>query len=191
MRDIENALKELLNDDVDAVREEATSALGKYYARRKFPEFMGTLTSGKPEDRLRVVYAAEEMGGDEGLKLLMKAMEDEADDVRGAAIRLLEQYPRGDVLKALVSRLLWERGYILANLITVLGKSRRKEVAPILMKFVNHNDPEISSRAIEALGMVGSAEAVPELLGKVASGTPSIRKSVAFALGSVPLSHGT
>jgi len=189
--EIEKVLKSLLNDEVDAVREEATKALGKFYARKKFPEFMGTLTSGKPEERLRVVYAAEEMGGDEGLKLLMRGLEDDADDVRGTAIRLLERYPRADVLKALVSRIPREKGYILGNLITVLGKSGRKEIAPILMKFVNHEDEEISARAIEAVGNVGFQESLKEILEKSTSQVASIRKAVASSLGSLPLSHGS
>ncbi len=152
---------------------------------------MGVLSSGKPEERLRVVYAAEEMGGEEGLKLLMKAVGDAADDVRGAAIRLLEGYPRGEVLKALVDRLPLEKGYVLGNVISVLGNSGRRELGPVLMNFINHPDTEIQARTIEALGRIGSFDALGEIMSKAESESPSVRKAVAFALGAIPLSHGS
>lgn len=191
LEEIEKVLKELLKDNVPEVRDEATRASGRYFARRKFPEFIGTLTSGKPEDRMRVVYAAEEMGGEEGLKLLMKAVEDDADDVRGAAIRILENYPNAEVLKALVGRLPREKGFVLGNIITVLGKSGRRELSTILMKFINHPEVEIQARTIEALGMIGARDAVGEIAKKADSSNASIRKAVAFALGAVSLSHGS
>lgn len=191
MEEIERILHVLVNDKVAPVKEEASIALGRFAARKNFPEFMGVLSSGKPEERLRVVYAAEEMGGEEGLKLLMKAVGDAADDVRGAAIRLLEGYPRGEVLKALVDRLPLEKGYVLGNVISVLGNSGRKELGPVLMNFINHPDTEIQARTIEALGRIGSSDALGEIMSKAESESPSVRKAVAFALGAIPLSHGS
>lgn len=190
MEEIERILNVLVNDEIDPVKDEASSALGKFAARKNYPEFMGILSSGKPEEKLRVVYAAEEMGGDEGLKLLMKASEDGAEDVRGAAIRILENYPRAEVLKALVDRLPKEKGFVLGNVINVLGRSGRKELAPILMKFINHPDTEIQARTIEALGRIGSSDALSEIINKAVSESPSVRKAVAFALGAISLSHG-
>ncbi len=191
MEEIERILHALVNDKVAPVKEEASIALGRFAARKNFPEFMGVLSSGKPEERLRVVYAAEEMGGEEGLKLLMKAVGDAADDVRGAAIRLLEGYPRGEVLKALVDRLPLEKGYVLGNVISVLGNSGRRELGPVLMNFINHPDTEIQARTIEALGRIGSFDALGEIMSKAESESPSVRKAVAFALGAIPLSHGS
>ncbi|NIO16802.1 MAG: hypothetical protein GTN70_07360 [Deltaproteobacteria bacterium] len=191
MEEIERILHALVNDKVAPVKEEASIALGRLAARKNFPEFMGVLSSGKPEERLRVVYAAEEMGGEEGLKLLMKAVGDAADDVRGAAIRILENYPRGAVLKALVDRLPLEKGYVLGNVISVLGNSGRRELGPVLMNFINHPDTEIQARTIEALGRIGSSDALGEIMSKAESESPSVRKAVAFALGAIPLSHGS
>ncbi len=191
MEEIERILHALVNDKVAPVKEEASIALGRFAARKNVPEFMGVLSSGKPEERLRVVYAAEEMGGEEGLKLLMKAVGDAADDVRGAAIRLLEGYPRGEVLKALVDRLPLEKGYVLGNVISVLGNSGRRELGPVLMNFINHPDTEIQARTIEALGRIGSFDALGEIMSKAESESPSVRKAVAFALGAIPLSHGS
>lgn len=191
MDEIERVLNTLVQDEVTPVKDEALKAINKFNARKKFPDFMGTLTSGKPEERLRVVYAAEEMGGEEGLKLLMKAVEDTAEDVRGAAIRLLENYPRADVLKTLVECLPREKGFVLGNVISVLGKSGRKELAPILVRFVSHPDVEIQARTIEALGQIGASESVREIIAKAESETPSVRKAVAFALGEISLSHGS
>jgi HEAT repeat protein len=191
LEEIERILNILIQDEVAPVKDEAVKSLGKFSARRKFPEFVGVLTSGKPEDRMRVVYAAEEMGGDECLKLLMIAVEDSVDDVRGAAIRILENYPRAEVLKILVDRLPQEKGFVLGNLISVLGRSGRKELAPILTRFISHPDTEIQARTIEALGHIGTAEGLKEIIGKAVSESPSVRKAVAFALGAISLSHGS
>lgn len=191
MEEIEKTLTVLAGDEVGPVKEEASTALGKFMARKKFPEFMGTLTSGKPEEKMRVIYAAEEMGGDEGLKLLMKAVEDNSDDVRGAAIRILEHYPRAEVLQVLVERLPRESGFVLGNLLSVLGRSGRKEITPLLLKYVNYPDNDIQARAIEALGRIGSSEAMKEILSRATSESPSVRKAVAYALGSISLRHGS
>lgn len=191
MDEIEKVLNVLVNDDVAPVKEEASSALGRYIARKKFPDFMGTLTSGKPEERLRVIYAAEEMEGEEGLKLLLKAVGDDSEDVRGAAIRILENYPTAEVLQALVDRLPKEKGFVLGNLISVLGRSGRKELTQILLKFLGHPESEIQARAIEALGRIGSPDALDEIVKKASSESPSVRKAVAFALGAISLSHGS
>jgi HEAT repeat protein len=84
-----------------------------------------------------------------------------------------------------------EKGFVLGNVINVLGRSGRKELAPILMKFINHPDTEIQARTIEALGRIGSSDALSEIISKAVSESPSVRKAVAFALGAISLSHGS
>src|SRR3989304_2979555 len=68
------------------------------------------LTNGTREEKVRVVFAAEEIGGSEGLSLLLAALTDAEEEVRGAAVRALESTLTGAVLKAMAARLPREQG---------------------------------------------------------------------------------
>src|SRR3989304_8563011 len=100
------------------------------------------LTNGTREEKVRVVFAAEEIGGSEGLSLLLAALTDAEEEVRGAAVRALESTLTGAVLKAMAARLPREQGVVLGNLLEALGKSRRRELAPVIERHVRQPDIE-------------------------------------------------
>ncbi|RMG58755.1 MAG: HEAT repeat domain-containing protein [Deltaproteobacteria bacterium] len=190
MSQIETLLNALLKDEVEEVRDEASRALNRYEARKKFSSFLGTLSSGSVEERMRVVYAAEEIGGDEGMKLLLKALDDPSEEVRGAAARILKEYPLPEVLKAIAGRIQREKGIVLANMLAVLGNSKRKEVVPILVRFVDNPDVDVQVNALEALAKTGSPEALPKVAPLASSPNATVRKMVALYLGSISSGDG-
>ena len=107
---------------------------------------------------MRIVFTAEDIGGPEGVSILLAALSDGDTEVRGAAARALAFSPTVQVLKALIERLPREKGVVLGNLLETLGKSRRKELAPIIGKYLAYPDPEVVCKAVIAYALTAGKE---------------------------------
>ena len=151
--------------------------------RRQAGVILEKLKSGTVEERVRIVYAAPEIGGGEGLSVLLAALSDPNEEVRGAAVRTLEAYPAPPVLQAMVAMLPREKGVVLGNLIETLGKSRRKELGPVIERYLEHPDGEIRGRAIVAYARVSGAAGWERILGQAESADQAVRAAVARSLG--------
>jgi len=180
---IEETLRGMLSDSSAAVREAASAALDRLRAKRSAPEFVRKLRAAPLEERVRIVFAAEEIGGPEGLSVLMAALSDPEAEVRGAAARALGAFTAPAVLKALVARLSAEQGVVLGNLIESLGKSRRRELMPIIEKYLEHPDPEVRGKAIVAYARVTEAAGWEKIIGRSGEKSDTVRAAVARALG--------
>lgn len=180
---IEETLRAMLSDRSVAVRVAASEAMDRLRAKRSAPAYLEKLRTGSLEERVRIVFAAEEIGGPEGLSLLLAALSDEEPEVRGAAVRALESSLSPAVLKALVSRLPRENGVVLGNLLEALGKSYRKELSPVLEKYLDHPDYEVRGKAIVAYGRVTGGAGWEKILRQAASGSETVRAAAARALG--------
>ncbi len=180
---IQEVLRGLLQDPSPAVREAASSALDRLRAKRAAPALIRKLQAAPVEERVRLVFAAEEMGGAEGLSILLAALTDAEAQVRGAAARALAAHPSPQVLKAMVGRLAAEQGVVLGNLLEALGKSRRRELMPIVEKFLDHPDAEVRAKAIVAYAQVIDPAGWEKLIGRPAEKNDAVRAAVARALG--------
>ncbi len=180
---IEETLKGMLSDPSVAVRVAASAALDRLRAKRSLPSYLRMLQDGTPEEKIRIVFAAEEIGGAEGRSLLLAALSDKEQEVRGAAVRALESTPTAPVLKAMVAQLPMEKGVVLGNILEALGKSRRKEVAPLIEKYLEHPDPEVRGKAILAYARVMENDAWEKILPHAAEKDETIRVAAARALG--------
>ncbi len=180
---IEEVLRGMVQDPVPAVREAASTALDRLRAKRAAPALIQKLRAAPPEERVRLVFAAEEIGGSEGLSILLAALTDAEAQVRGAAARALAAYPSPAVLKAMVGRLSAEKGVVLGNLLESLGKSRRKELVPIVERFLEHPDAEVQGKAIVAYARVTEAPGWEKIIGRSAEKNDTVRAAVARALG--------
>ncbi len=180
---IQEVLHGLLQDPSPAVREAASSALDRLRAKRAAPALIQKLRAAPVEERVRLVFAAEEMGGAEGLSILLAALVDAEAQVRGAAARALAAYPSPAVLKAMVGRLSAEKGVVLGNLLESLGKSHRRELMPIVEKFLDHPDAEVRAKAIVAYARVVDPPGWEKLIGRPAEKNDAVRAAVARALG--------
>ena len=181
---IEEALRKLLSDPSEAVRQAASVALDRTRAKRSVEEFRGRLRSGTVEERVRAVHAAGEMGGEEGVSLLIAALADENKLVRGAAVRALAPFPQPPVLKALWEMLPREQGVVLGNLLEALGTSGRKELSPHVEKFLGHAEPEVRAKAVSAFARMAGAAGWDKILARAEDPDETVRAAVAEALGS-------
>ncbi len=180
---VEEAAQGLMQDASPAVREAASSALDRLRAKRAAPALVKKLQAAPLEERVRLVFAAEEIGGSEGLSILLAALADSEAEVRGAAARALAAFPSPAVLKAMVGRLGAEKGVVLGNLLETLGKSRRRELMPVVEKYLEHPDAEVRGRAIVAYARVTDPAGWEKIIGRAAEKNDTVRAAVARALG--------
>ncbi len=179
---IEETLRGMLKDPSPSVQEAASAALDRLRAKRSVPSYLQTLRAGTLGERIRVVFSAEDIGGAEGVTLLLAALSDPEAEVRGAAARALAFSPTVPVLKAIVERLPGEQGVVLGNLLETLGKSRRKELGPVIEKYLAHPDPEVACKAVLAYALVAEKEGWEKILLQARAGNESLRASAACAL---------
>jgi HEAT repeat protein len=180
---VEETLRKLLSDPSAAVREAASGALDRTLAKRAVEAFRARIRSGSVEERIRAVHSAGEMGGAEGVSLLVEALADPDAEVRGVAVRSLASFPSPPVLKALWEMLPRERGTVLGNILEALGASGRKELAPHVEKFLDHADPEVRSKAVSAFARMSDAAGWERILEKATDPNESVRAAAAAALG--------
>lgn len=183
---IVGTLQGMLSDPSVAVRVAASAAMDRLRAKQRAPAYLEKLKNGTLEERVRIVFAAEEIGGREGLSILLTALSDSEPEVRGAAVRALESTPTPQVLKALVAQLPKENGVVLGNLLEALGRSHRKELSPILEKYLDHPDHEVCGKAIVAYSRVAEGDRWEQILRRGESESETIRAAVARALGEWP-----
>ena len=88
VRQIEEALVKLLSDPTAAVREAASVAMDRTRAKRSMEEFRTRIRGDTVEEKLRAIYAAGDLGGPEGISLLLLALSDGSAEIRGAAVRV-------------------------------------------------------------------------------------------------------
>lgn len=180
---IVETLQGMLSDPSVAVRVAASAAMDRLRAKQRAPVYLEKLKGGALEERVRIVFAAEEIGGREGLSILLAALSDTEPEVRGAAVRALESTPTPQVLRALITQLPKENGVVLGNLLEALGKSCRKELAPILEKYLAHPDYEVCGKAIVAYARAAEGDRWEQVLRHAKAESETIRAAVARALG--------
>lgn len=180
---IEEALARLLSDTSAAVREAASVAMDRTRSRWSVEEFRAKISGGTVEEKLRAIYVAAELGGPEGVSLLLQAISDRDAEVRGAAVRALSGFPSPGVIKALWEMLPRERGVVLGNLLETLGASGRRELAPHVEKFLDHPEPEVRAKAVVAYSRLCDGPGWEKVLLRAADPNETVRAAAAEALG--------
>ena len=180
---IEEALAKLLSDPSAAVREAASGAMDRTRAKRSVEESRSRIRGGTVEEKLRAIHSAAELGGSEGVSLLLQALSDRDVEIRGAAVRALSPFPSPGVIKSLWEMLPRERGVVLANLLETLGMSGRRELAPHVEKFLDHPDPEVRAKAVTAYARLCDGPGWEKILSRTGDPNETVRAAVAEAMG--------
>ena len=180
---IEEALGKMLSDSSAAVREAASGAMDRTRAKRSVEEFRSRIRGGTAEEKLRAIYTAAELGGSEGVSLLLQALSDRDPVIRGAAVRALSPFPSPGVIKTLWEMLPRERGVVLGNLLETLGASGRRELAPHVEKFLDHPEPEVRAKAVTAYSRLCDGPGWEKILSHSEDPNETVRTAVAGAMG--------
>ncbi len=153
-------------------------------AKRSLETFRERLRKGSQEEKIRTVYAAGEIGGAEGTSLLLDALSDGTEEVRGAAVRVLSAFPSPAVLKALWEMIPKEKGVVLGNLVEALGASGRKELGPHVERFLGHPEAEVRAKAVIASSRLIDGAGWEKILAMRADPDELVRAAVAEGLGN-------
>jgi hypothetical protein len=180
---IEEALARLLSDPSAAVREAASGAMDRTLAKRSVEELRSRIVGGSVEEKLRAIYAAAELGGSEGVSLLLQALSDGDAEIRATAVRVLSPFSSPGVIKTLWEMLPRERGVVLGNLLETLGASGRRELAPHVGKFLDHAEPEVRAKAVKAYSRLCDGPGWEKILSRAGDPNETVRAAVAEALG--------
>jgi len=181
---IEEALAAMVSDSSQSVREAAMAAMDRVRAKRSFDRFRVLLKGGTLSDKVHVVYAAGEMADGEGVALLLDALSDKDEIVRGIAVRALLPFPTPAVLKALWEMLPKENGVVLGNIIEVLGASGRKELSPHVERYLSHPEAEVRAKAVIAVSRLTDGPGWEKILALREDKNEMIRAAVANGLGN-------
>jgi len=180
---IEEVLGKLLSDPSAAVREAASGSMDRTVARRSLEGFRSRILDGTVEEKLRAIYAAADLGGSEGVSLLLQALSDPDTEIRGVAVRALASFPSPGVIKSLWEMLPRERGVVLGNLLEALGASGRKGLAPHVEKFLDHPETEVRAKAVKAYSRLCDGPGWEKILSRAGDPNETVRAAVAEALG--------
>jgi HEAT repeat protein len=180
---IEDVLVRLLSDPSAAVREAASGAMDRTRAKRSLEGFRSGIRLGTLEEKLRAIHTAAELGGSEGVSLLLQALSDGDAEIRGAAVRALSPFPSPGVIKSLWEMLPRERGVVLCNLLETLGAFGRKELAPHLEKYLDHPEPEVRAKAVIAYSRLCDGQGWEKILSRTGDKDETVRAAAAEALG--------
>ncbi len=183
IRRIEEALDKMLSDRSAAVREAASGAMDRTRGKRSLEELRSRVHSGTVEEKLRAIHTAAELGGSEGVSLLLQALSDGDAEVRGAAVLALSPFPSPGVIKAIWGMLSRERGVVLGNLLETLGASGRTELAPHVEKFLDHPEPEVRAKAVTAYSRLCDGTGWENILSRTEDPNETVRAAVAAAMG--------
>ena len=181
---IEEALAAMVFDSSQDVREAACAAMDRVRAKRSIDRFRTLLREGTMEEKIHVVHAAEEMAGGEGIALLIEALSDPTEEVRGAAVWMLLSFPTPTVLKALWEILPREKGIVLGTLIEVFGASGKKEFRPHIERYLAHPEAEVRAKAVIAVSRLTDGAEWEKVLALREDPDERVRAAVAEGLGS-------
>ncbi len=116
---------------------------------------------------------------------LIRALDDEDDDVREAAARSLSRIRSPEVTAALMAKLDDPEPQIRETIVRALGRGRSAEAGQGLQAALTDANAGVRQQAAWALGNTRNREAVPALLTSLTDTENNVREQSAWALGQL------
>jgi HEAT repeat protein len=175
---------ELCNDPDEKVRCAAIEHL-VYFDEPRVPELLRqSITSPDPKVR---AAAARAMGNADGLEVisyLIAALNDEDGWVRYFSTRALARHRSSEIVPAVVALLEREEfNHIRIAALDVLGQNADVSTLLIVARFAEHDDANVASGALFAIGKVPGKSAVGPLLKALRSPNAAVRVAATRVLG--------
>jgi hypothetical protein len=156
-------LLEVLATGDEEEREGAALALAQHGAEASEP-LEGMLADGDVDARWWAARALAEIGGEDSLPPLIRALDDKDPDVRACAALALGKVGSGTAAQALAARLADESAFvasIAADALSMIGEPAVDALAHML----GDERPHARLLAVRALGRTGSQRAIGPLFG--------------------------
>jgi len=121
-----------------------------------------------------------------GASALVRALHDPAENVRAQVSEALGRLGIDSAAHDLLDRALHDNSpQVRTNAACALGKLNASEVAPALIKSLQHHDADLRRRAAEALGELGDPLAGPALIAALEDPSPPVRQKAARSLWQI------
>jgi HEAT repeat protein len=173
----------MLKDERYFVRQEAAFALGQM-GEGAIDQLLETANSSAPATRESAVEALGNFKSPRSINKLIEALSDSNASVRSAAVKALGETQSPAAVTPLLALLRDESGALKSQAAAALA--RLGPVAlPSLVSSLKDNRPSIRQLAAEALGDIGSKEAVAPLIELIATDQSGARPEAIEALGKI------
>jgi HEAT repeat protein len=178
-------LVQMLKDPDEEVRQNAADALEHLEGLANFEALLEHYRSGDKVKRLRAIYAFGKLNAEECLPPLIHALEEEAEDIRAAAVRVLGETANPQVLPALVLRLQDPSLTIQTMAVEALGNFRSIQIIPRLIPLLQRDNKYLVIATLLTLAKLNAREALDTILILARNQDPDIRKTAAKVLGQI------
>jgi HEAT repeat protein len=157
--------------------------LGGHEVTSSIVEVLGVAEN--PWRRRHCINALGMLGDVEAAKAVLRYLNDDACDVRGATATALGKLGSAQAVGPLIDCLRDQDGVVRGSAATALGKLGSAEAVGPLIRLLKDIDPATRGSAATALGKLGSAQAVGPLIDCLRDAVDNVRGSSATALGRI------
>lgn len=154
------------------------------------PVLMKVIREGPQGSALAALGAMERIGHVSCVSDLLKAALGEDREIAAAAKAALMKLPGTDVDADYLARLPQSAGRERLLLIELAGRRRIEGALPFLTACLGESDPELRAAAVSALGTLGGAAQIPELVKALLRAAPGEREGLEKALVAVSARAG-
>ncbi len=137
--------------------------------------------------RIAAVKVLVDVNGEKSLPLLYKAMQDNNIEYRAAALEFASKFKSASIKKQWQQTIAASSPDAQVQIISFLAQSGDENLLPAMLKLLNDNNKEIRIAAIAAVGKIGQASVLPDLLEVMKKGTP---EEIAAIKSSILLMKG-
>ncbi len=176
-------LKALQSED-DIIKRASAEAIENLEIRERLPELERIITgNGTRLEKLRALYSLSRLRGEKAMRLAVKALSDEDEDVRATAIRVLAEIGDRRILPELVEMLRDESDVVKRVTLDALFNFREPKLIAPLLYTLKSKDPGVIERAIRLIARIGDKKAEQAMIYFSMKGTTVIRELAIKALG--------
>lgn len=151
----QKVLIDCLDDSESVVRSNIIKALGKIGDRSCVPVIMGRFSTELPEVREDILVALADLGGIEAQQLFLNTLVSGDRELRNTALHSLQKTADVSVVPDLINLLhSTSDPDILTAIIELLGSIGDERALPQLMRFFEHDDFEIQTKACDSYAAI-------------------------------------
>ncbi|GAB4281002.1 MAG: hypothetical protein Kow0092_36480 [Deferrisomatales bacterium] len=187
MNDRRRVLLQGLRDSDPQVRARASAALDRLDALEHLDATRKALSQASVEEWVRVLRSFAELRDPGCLRLGLRALGHPEENVRMAALELVEAYGDWRATPHLGALLDDPSPTVRARTVEVLGRIGDPRAAPQVAARLDDPDPAVVLQAAVAVGRLGHGAAEPRLLALARHDDPHVRAAALEALGRIPL----
>ena len=181
------ALASLLQDPSPGVRAAAAHSLEQIDASGNLAELLDLLKRGTLPEKIKVIFALGEIGGDKVLPALTYCAGRPEPDIRIAALEVLGALAVPGTFPIVAAGITDPNQAIRAKAIAAIGNFRGPRSAALLIPCLDADDGLIEAEAVRARGKVGLPECEELIVTLLGSRHEATRMAAAEALGTLRL----